>query len=272
MEKYFRGEVIGKGGYGTVFYGVRISDGMSVAMKMIQMKHVDLFVSDDDDDDEKCQKLIPMEIHLLKKVRNIHGVIRFVEWFEYREEFFVIIMERRDTHVSLYDYMQLNGALPEKQACFIMKQVVFTVYVFMTMRDVFHSDIKPGNILVDRNTLETTLIDFGCGDIRRAGDYTTFLGTLACAPPEWLRFRAYEAEHATVWSLGVLLLFLVTGCKPFHIGQTDMIERIQNAHFTVPKYLSYNCSNLILWCMHDDSTQRATLTQVIGHPFLNNKM
>ena len=268
MEKYLKGKVIGKGVFGTVFYGVRISDGMSVAMKMIPRKHLEKILSDDD----KCQLPIPMEIHLLKKVRNIPGVIRFVEWFEYRERFFIIIMERRDTLVSLDDYMQLKGSLSEKVAMTIMTQVVFTVFNIMVMKDVFHRDIKPCNILVDRKTLETKVIDFGCGDIRRAGDYTTFFGTLACAPPEWLRFRAYGAEPATVWSLGVLLLVLVTGCKPFHMEQPDMIERIQNAYFTVPDHLSKNCSDLILWCMHDDPTQRATLTQVIGHPFLNKNM
>lgn len=261
MEKYFKGKPLGEGGFGTVFYAVRIADRMPVAMKIIPRKHVEKLVLDD-----KYQLPIPMEIYLLEKARNIPGVVRLMEWYEYCERFF-IIMERRDTLVSLDNYMQLKGTLSEKVAMTIMSQVVFTVNNIM-MRDVFHRDIKTCNILVERKTLETKMIDFGCGDIRRMDDYTIFSGTLACAPPEWLRFKAYRAEPATVWSLGVLLLTMVTGCIPFHIEQPDMIQRIQNADFFVPNYLSPKCSNLILWCMHDDPSQRATISQVIGHPFL----
>ena len=38
-------------------------------------------------------------------------------------------------------------------------------------RGVLHRDVKLENVIFNRNTNETTLIDFGCGDYFRSGPY-----------------------------------------------------------------------------------------------------
>ncbi|KAI5085583.1 serine/threonine-protein kinase pim-3-like, partial [Silurus meridionalis] len=101
--------------------------------------------------------------------------------------------------------------------------------------------VKPENIMVQTNTLEVKLIDFGCGDLIK-DKYKEFAGILSessafcmsmrCvlllltgmsltgtpsyAPPEWFKKKKYLAEPATVWSVGVTLYRLVCGSLPFN--------------------------------------------------------
>lgn len=43
-------------------------------------------------------------------------------------------------------------------------------------RAVFHRDIKMPNLLVNTETLEVKLIDFGCGDPLKSSSYNTYSG------------------------------------------------------------------------------------------------
>ena len=56
---------------------------------------------------------------------------------------------------------------------------------YIHSRDVFHRDIKAENIIVNSETLETKVIDFGCGCFFNSGYYSEFAGTRLVFPPEW---------------------------------------------------------------------------------------
>ncbi|GAA6096902.1 uncharacterized protein LOC108269550 isoform X1 [Tachysurus ichikawai] len=81
-------------------------------------------------------------------------------------------------------------------------------------RGVFHCDIKAEN-LINPDTLEVKLIDFGCGALLKDTTYKYYFGTDSYAPLEWLISGEYMAIPATVWSLGILLFYLLSGECPF---------------------------------------------------------
>ncbi|KAL7850354.1 hypothetical protein SRHO_G00197030 [Serrasalmus rhombeus] len=70
-------------------------------------------------------------------------------------------------------------------------------------RGVLHRDIKTENLLINTDTSEVKLIDFGCGDWIRKTGYNEFAGTLEYHPLEFLLKGKYHAKPATVWSLSV---------------------------------------------------------------------
>lgn len=68
----------------------------------------------------------------------------------------------------------MNG-LSEVMSQTIMRQVVGAAK-HCCDRGVFHRDIKPENIIINPDTLEVKLIDFGCGDLMKDEVYTSFSG------------------------------------------------------------------------------------------------
>ncbi|KAG1935772.1 serine/threonine-protein kinase pim-1-like [Pimephales promelas] len=81
-------------------------------------------------------------------------------------------------------------------------------------RGVFHRDIKLENFLVNLDTMEVKLIDFGCGALMKNTAFDVFSGTELFCPPEVEFYDKYYAKPTTVWSLGILLFAMVCGAYP----------------------------------------------------------
>src|SRR5437879_11157444 len=79
--------------------------------------------------------------------------------------------------------------------------------------NVFHSDIKPDNILVRDADGVAILIDFGISQFMRTTAAAAAGGTVPYMSPEALAGKA--AFRADIWSLSVTLYELVTGRLPF---------------------------------------------------------
>jgi len=246
-------EKIGKGGFGTVYAGKRRNDKLPVAIKVVRKN-------------KEITKEKPLEVALMEEVSDVAGVIRLLDYFDMGDSYY-IVMERFEG-TDLFDYISEQGPLPEDVAREVLRQLLTTL-TSCHKRGVVHRDIKDENILINANTRQIKLIDFGSGTFHSEDKiYRKFQGTRVYSPPEWVARGWYTAEGLTVWSLGVLLYDMLCGDIPF---ETD--HQIVEAKLRWHPYLrvSKEAKQLIHQCLDVSHKKRLRMEEILNHPWLNDK-
>ncbi|XP_066568661.1 serine/threonine-protein kinase pim-1-like [Amia ocellicauda] len=263
IEKYSESHLLGAGGFGRVYAGLRRQDGLKVAIKHIPIRRVHW----EEVTLEANTVRLPRELIIMLMVGTdtaSSGVIQLLDWYQLPEEV-LLVQERPDPCKDLFKYAVDQGdCLEESEARSFMKQLIKTIQ-HCHERRVLHRDIKPENILVQLDTGKLKLIDFGCACILHDSVYNSFSGTSEYKTPEWLLHGGYRGVPATIWSLGVLLFDVVCGYLPF---STD--EEIVHGVLDFPSDVSTDCQDLIRTCLAHNPEDRPTLEQILRHPWLRS--
>ncbi|XP_016415382.1 serine/threonine-protein kinase pim-3-like [Sinocyclocheilus rhinocerous] len=263
MQTYMVGlagacDLLGKGGFGVVYEARRLEDDLKVAVKYVDKTK--------NYKEGLCihgyQQLLPMEIALTilaNKGPRAPEIIQLLDWKDY-DDHFVMILECPSPCETLEDFMRRQGgSLNESLARQVMRQAAQAANV-CCQRQVFHRDIKLNNLLINNQTLEVKLIDFGCGDILRTTVYMSYCGTAIYSPPEFHIKGKYHGKPATVWSLGVLLFRIVAGYFP------DFLDlHMLKLHFCFKTGLSKECCRLLHALLQEKPKKRIQLEEILSH-------
>jgi len=118
---------------------------------------------------------IPMEIALMQKVEGVPGTVLLLEYVE-RPDSFILVMDRPMPTMDLFDYITNYGPLSEELSRDFFRQIVETT-IAVHKAGVVHRDLKDENLLVQLDTLQLKLIDFGSGALLKESQYTEFEGS-----------------------------------------------------------------------------------------------
>ena len=123
------------------------------------------------------------------------------------------------THSDLFDYISVQ-TFTERHAKVIFKKILEGVRA-MHNANICHRDLKPGNILLDDNyNPKITGICLSCINMNNLQVYS---GTKTYWAPEVLERKLYDGIKADIFSLGQLLINLVTG--KFGFGSPSKTDR-----------------------------------------------
>lgn len=98
-----------------------------------------------------------------------------------------------------------------------------------------------------------------------------FYGTAAYASSEILLKQAYKAAPAEIWTIGVLLSYLLGGISPFPNIRDAVDGRISLSEEVVGK-LSDEAMDLMHKCLDPNPDTRATIGEVRAHPWLRQSI
>ena len=116
------------------------------------------------------------------KVLDCPNCIKIIDHYEIKGKI-VIVMERPESCVDLWDYINEKGPLNENISKLFFKQITESI-ISMKANGVLHLDIKDENVLVDLNNGQIKIIDLGAGKHYTTDDLNTYQGTRVYSPPE----------------------------------------------------------------------------------------
>ncbi|XP_058240035.1 serine/threonine-protein kinase pim-1-like [Hemibagrus wyckioides] len=257
-SRYQLGDLLGNGCFGFVFKAVRIADDKKVAVKVVKKSGFTTTMKMPGETEE-----LPSEVALMRMVSEppvCSNVVELLEWFDMGHQF-VMIMERPSPSMDLLEFMELQGgSLSEAQARDIMVQVIRAAR-HCCERGMVHRDIKAENLIINPETLEVKLIDFGCGELLKDTPSKHFFGTIFLIPPECLFRGEYMGVPATIWGLGILLYHFLSGQIPF----IDIEQDINYGYLNALPDVSQECFQLLMWCLDLNPETRPTFELLARH-------
>jgi calcium-dependent protein kinase len=170
-------------------------------------------------DNPKLLNEAKREIAILKNLDH-PNIEKIYEYYEKENDCINIVMELIDGQELFSKLMKVNH-FSEKQTAIIMYQI-FSSIKYCHENGIIHRDIKAENILVqDSLNLFVKIIDFGSCEILTKTKLTSTykVGSPSYIAPEVLNGEEYD-YCCDIWSLGVLMYYLLSGNKPF-TGTTE---------------------------------------------------
>lgn len=140
---------------------------------------------------------------------------------------------------------------------------------------VVHRDIKPENLLFESDAPEAHLkmIDFEISALRKVtqSEATYAVGSVVYMPPE--RFSGETTEKSDIWSTGVILYVILSGCVPIQ-GKTDAetIKKIISTDISLSRKvwdnISDNAKSLIQRMLSRNPSDRPTAQEVLNDTWM----
>ncbi|KAL3815280.1 hypothetical protein ACHAXA_010091 [Cyclostephanos tholiformis] len=240
----------------TVWEGTSIETGRTHAIKEIRREGLT----------QLEDAAVMNEVSILRSLRH-KNIVPLLDFFEAPDRFY-LVMEKCNGG-DVLDKVASIEHYTEKNACQFSRGLLEGVQ-FMHSRGIAHRDLKPQNLLLecDADNTSVKICDFGFAKrVHMPQSLTTLCGSLHYVAPELLKNHPYD-ESADMWSVGVVIFFLLAGYLPFHHrDQNELFKMIRLGKFSFnPAYwsgISEEATAVITHLLDVDPTTRYTSMQAL---------
>ena len=246
--EYIAVERLGKGTYGTVYKAKIRGKDFYVAIKKIKNEM----------DDEGIPSTALREIAILKKMK--HPNVVNVQGIAFNNNNIELCLEycRYDLK-KLIDYKKNDSSFYNVAFVKNMMYQLLKGVEHLHSHKILHRDLKPQNILVNKNPFTIKLADFGNCRLFNKTNFSTNIGTLGYAAPE-LSIQKYDPTKCDLWSIGVIIYRLKFNEVPLTLYGGDIPGKFDNKHL----------DDLVRKLIVVDSNKRIDWDEYFNHPFFKN--
>ncbi|OQS00510.1 protein kinase [Achlya hypogyna] len=216
----------------------------------------------------RLQKIIG-ELVIAKDLSHAN-IIEYLGGYETSHRI-VIVHELVDGHDLLHQILEYNK-MDEQTAAYVFQQLLHAVN-YCHGEHVWHRDLKLENVLIAPGR-RLKLIDFGLSEKSEARLKTVCGTPLYCAPELLFlnsntRETGVEGGPADVWSAGVLLFALTTGCAPFDDSTFAALRQdVYRNQIKYPDTMSSGLVEFLRAIFVSDVRQRPSIADLLEHPWL----
>jgi len=267
---YTLGDELGRGRFSVVNSAINVKEGRGYAVKVVENKSLT---------DEENLEALETEIEILRKLDHPH-IVSLKE----------VVVSTEDTYIvmellsggELFNRIVDKGPFPEAEAANLFAQILLSMEYLHSL-SIVHRDVKPENILyLSSGADQIKLIDFGYAGVWTPEKPLTGLcGTPDYVAPEVLSWYDDEdngtpyGKGSDLWSLGVLLYVILSGCSPFSADEEEAIlELVAQAKYEFHEAewanITPDAKDLISKLLIVDPEKRLTMEQLLNHAWLKD--
>lgn len=233
LDRYHVEEFVGRGGMAEVYRAQDLRRRITVALK---------FLREDMAEDEVFLRRFRREARVLETLQH-PNIVRYYG-FEETDDLHFLVVEFIDGEGLRKKLSRLSRPLTLPQALSILEPVCNALH-YAHAEGIFHCDIKPANIMIDRAG-RVVVADFGIAKLAESATVTTSTtGTPAYMAPEQCRGQKVDAR-TDIYALAITTFEMLTLDRPFTgdmaIIQGAVSERIrwEQLKATPPSPRKYN--------------------------------
>lgn len=270
---YESDKVLGITAISVVYRGVDLSTKELVAIKEICKSRFT----------DGKEKYILREIEHLQQVNNserqCQNIVRLLNTYESSTSYFLVfeLCEQGTLKNLLQDLKRVpNGYFDEKDALMLFVQVL-RGYNWLYEHGIMHRDLKLENIFIKNKILK--IGDFGCSVPADRQQHTQLTFTVAYAAPELLLEEENYNYKVDVWSLGIILFYLLTGYHPFDADKLTevafvkkMLKEDIKTLFPKKPELSDDVKDLLSRMLTRDPAKRISWEEIISHKWVAEEL
>ncbi|SCU78732.1 LAME_0A05556g1_1 [Lachancea meyersii CBS 8951] len=265
---WIKGEMIGKGSFGSVFLGLNVTTGEMVAVKQVEVPRY----GSQDETTLNVLEALRSEVSTLQDLDHIN-IVQYLG-FENKNHFYSLFLEYV-AGGSVGSLIRTFGCFEEPLVRFLAVQVLRGLS-YLHSKGILHRDMKADNLLLDVDGI-CKISDFGISK-KSSNVYTnsdmTMRGTVFWMAPEMVDTKQGYSAKVDIWSLGCVVLEMFAGKRPWSnlevVAAMLKIGKFKSAP-PIPedtqKLLSSEAKDFLNACFSIDPEKRPTADELLLHPF-----